>query len=216
MDEVVNVQREAIKSTINEAKTNEKRRQQMLRDAPTSERRDELKNRYTRERLKEQEKITNLIDDVGHVEAAGNRESLNAQIGPIKLKTMHMDRFETSKLHSCYKDIFNKFESIDTRANRVAIERYDEYKEKRTLGLLQSKRECLGKLVTMQQNSLHGKTFNANDHNKTRQRSARSSQSGRSSDTSSVASYATFNNPPTATKIEAQKQKIGKNVPRLF
>jgi hypothetical protein len=216
MGEVVNAQREALKYTIREAKASEKMRQQMLREAPSSERIEELKYRHTRERLKDQEKITRLIDDIGHVEAAGNRESLNAEIGPTKLKTMHMDRFETSKLHNCYKDIFNKFESIDIRANQVATERYNEYKEKKTLDLLNSKRAVLGKLVAIQKHALHGKTFNGNSSRTQSDTSQRNSARSSSSDTSSVASYATFNTAATSTKIKAQQQKIGKNVPRLF
>jgi hypothetical protein len=215
MDDVVNTQRTALKQTIYEAKANEKIRQQMLRDAPSAERIEELKVRHTRERLKDQERITRLIDDVGHVAAAGQRQSLNAPLAPAKLTTMDKDRFETSHLHNIYKDVFNKFDSIDTRANQVAGERYNEYKEKKTLMLLQSKRDCLGKLVAIQKQAVCGKTSNNNNRNyggSTHRSSARSS----SSDTSSVASYATFNAPPTTSKVKAQQQKIGKNVPRLF
>ena len=213
MEEVVNSQREALKITIAEAKANEKIRNQMLRDAPSAERIEELKYRHHKERLKEQEKISQLIDDISSVQSNGNRQSLNAPIGPKKLDTMHKDRFETAHLHHSYKDIFNKFDAIDTRANQVASERYNEYKEKKTLALLQSKRECLNKLVSIQKQALHGKTFDAGSLSTGRSRSTTNS---RSSDTSSVASYATFNAPATETKEVLQRRNVGKNVPKLF
>lgn len=212
MGEVVNTQREALKQTINEAKDNEKIRQQMLKDAPSSERIQELKIRHSKERLKDQERITRLIDDVGHVEAAGQRETLNAPLAPPKITTMDKNRFENYHLKTCYEDVFTKFDAIDTRANQVAFERYNEYKEKKTLMLLQSKRECLGKLVAIQKQAVHGKTFNNNGGRNTQRSSSRSSFS----DSSSVASYATFNAPPSNTKAKAQHDKVGKHVPRLF
>mmetsp|Transcript_7344 Transcript_7344/g.12338 ORF Transcript_7344/g.12338 Transcript_7344/m.12338 type:complete len:186 (+) Transcript_7344:96-653(+) len=185
----------------------------MLKDAPSSERIQELKIRHSKERLKDQEKITRLIDDVGHVEAAGQRETLNEPLAPPKIKTMDKNRFENYHLKTCYEDMFSKFDAIDTRANQVASERYNEYKEKKTLMLLQSKRECLGKLVAIQKQAVRGKTFNNNNVGSS---TYRSSSRSSFSDSSSVASYATFNAPPSNTKVKAQQEKVGKNVPRLF
>jgi len=219
-DEIIRRQAEALKSTILEAKQNEKIRIRKLSEAHNREREVELNKRYELERQYDEGRITNLMGDLDRLKAGvANGELTVCPKGNriIPNKNINTNRFagcENATDLKFLKEVTNNFQKYDEKFQRkLGMNKFDYYAEKKRCNLLSEKRNVLKQLVDVhtQELSDHGVILGANGYyngSKTRDFDNRSVRSDRSS--ASWASFHTENN-----NIHGHSRIAPKAVPKL-
>ena len=171
-DELVYLQRQSLVAAIKEAQQSENERLKRIENVKSKASAAQLKERYEKERLRDQEKLTRLLQDyeqVRELKADGslgivhsNRKNQKLEPGKTKRSSTEVSRFhgfESITDLNFQKGRIESFEISDLIHARRNAPRYDEYAEKRKLKLLHEKRVLISNLVSLHSSELQAGIF---------------------------------------------------------
>jgi hypothetical protein len=140
--EITKNQRKSLLQTIQEANANELKRQEMIRRANSKHRFQELSQRFEKERVFDQQKISNLVNDLKCLQnlkeneqkvilkrSEFNHTSHSSSLPSLPI--LNSERMPADGLHNFYKENYQKIISIDRKAENRRVDRFDEYAEKK-------------------------------------------------------------------------------------
>jgi hypothetical protein len=145
--EITSSQKKSLLQTIQEANANELKRLEMMRNATSQHRLQELSQRYEKERVLDQQRISNLVNDLKCLQSLRENEQnvivkrseFNHTTHPSSslpsLPVLNSERMPADSLHNFYKENYQKTISIDRKAANRRVDRFDEYAEKKKVYL---------------------------------------------------------------------------------
>lgn len=227
---IITIQKDAIKHKVTEAMVAEAKRKKLLADGANNfspKRIKELERRHEEERLRDQEIIEFLVSDLDIIQQKVADGSLNptnrskcTKAKPIQ--TMKTDRFHRQILYQDYsaaKEYTEVMQHIDEETKRRStMKTYNEYQEKRKLGLLLQKQEVLHRLAAVTRAHLCSAGIEDTNQTNAQSYSYALSHSDRASTAhtdTSKASWATFGSRRAGSSQEHVGRQRPHHVPAL-
>jgi len=222
---LIEKQRGNVIISIKQARNLEKKRLDRLDNPKLSNiEREKLSERFNKERILDQEKISSLLQDFEQLQSVNNSGILDNHIKHrkhiinqarihhlVKNESQKLNRFqglETDNDKIFYADAIKKFNKHDQVFEKKIAPKFDMYAERQRLNLLNEKKNILKQLIQMESGNINNKYQLPNTSNRS---NSCSDTASRYSDSSSY-SMATF---ISSSKPVPSYTKPRINVPKL-